>query len=189
VRESQRWRLLGACAEIIADRGYAELTVRALTKEAAVSKGAFYRLFEDLEDCVVATYRVAAEYALFTAREVCTDDSEGGGTLRARVALIFDLLLREPALTQVLAHGAVLEIPGARSVRDDMTSQLTTLLTSSTSADRRANPELRRRLAHHSITGLMGYLAGLDGPGSPSVFSAAVPQLAQLLALPALDRN
>jgi AcrR family transcriptional regulator len=56
VLEAQRQRLLIAFTELLADRGYANLRIGDLTKRAAVSNAAFYKLFANKEDCGCAAY-------------------------------------------------------------------------------------------------------------------------------------
>ena len=58
VAASQHWRLLGACAEVMGERGYAGTTVSNVTQAAAVSKATFYRNFDGLPSCMLATYRL-----------------------------------------------------------------------------------------------------------------------------------
>ena len=59
----QRERLLDAAAPAMADKGYAELTVRDLIDRAGVSRRTFYQLFDDKLDCVFAAHERAFEPA------------------------------------------------------------------------------------------------------------------------------
>ena len=54
VRESQEGRLEEAMLRCVAEKGYTATTVADVVGEARVSRTAFYRLFEDKEDCFVA---------------------------------------------------------------------------------------------------------------------------------------
>jgi AcrR family transcriptional regulator len=56
VHSAQRQRLLIAFTELLAEGGYASLRVGDLTKRAAVSNDAFYKLFASKEDCGCAAY-------------------------------------------------------------------------------------------------------------------------------------
>jgi AcrR family transcriptional regulator len=61
VAASQRDRLLDACAELMAEGGWAAVTIGDLARRAGVSRGAFYALFADKEDCLLAAYGRFAE--------------------------------------------------------------------------------------------------------------------------------
>ena len=55
-RRLQRGRLLAALVELLAESGYAGVTIGALAKRASVSRGAFYDHFDDKEACLLAAY-------------------------------------------------------------------------------------------------------------------------------------
>jgi AcrR family transcriptional regulator len=52
----QRSRILSAVAELVAEGGYADLTVELIIKRARVSYRTFYKHFSDKEDCLLARY-------------------------------------------------------------------------------------------------------------------------------------
>lgn len=52
----QRSRILSAVAGLVADGGYADLTVELIIKRARVSYRTFYKHFSDKEDCLLAHY-------------------------------------------------------------------------------------------------------------------------------------
>lgn len=56
VREHQRWRLIGATAHVIAERGYWPTTIADITTAAGVSKKAFYDHFSSKEEAFLRTY-------------------------------------------------------------------------------------------------------------------------------------
>lgn len=56
VEEVQRERLLSATVEVVAERGYAGLTVAQVIDRAGVSRRTFYELFKDCDDCFLATF-------------------------------------------------------------------------------------------------------------------------------------
>lgn len=57
VRADQRARLHGATIELTAERGYAALTVRGISRTAGVSTRTLYAHFENVEECFASTYR------------------------------------------------------------------------------------------------------------------------------------
>jgi len=54
--EVQRGRLLAAAGEVVAEVGYAGMSMARVTSRAGVSRGTFYELFEDREDCFLAVF-------------------------------------------------------------------------------------------------------------------------------------
>jgi AcrR family transcriptional regulator len=56
VRESQRMRLLAACVDVIAERGFAAATTAAIARHAGVSPRTFYDHFEDKLAGLLAAY-------------------------------------------------------------------------------------------------------------------------------------
>jgi AcrR family transcriptional regulator len=57
VEEVQRERLLSATVEVVAELGYAGLTVAQVIDRAGVSRRTFYELFKDCDDCFLATFQ------------------------------------------------------------------------------------------------------------------------------------
>ena len=61
VARSQRDRLLEAAIRVVAEKGYAALTIGDLTGAAGVSRTTFYELFDGKEDCFLAAYDNAVD--------------------------------------------------------------------------------------------------------------------------------
>jgi AcrR family transcriptional regulator len=181
VRESQRWRLLGACAEIIATSGYWSLSLRVLTKEAAVSKGTFYKNFESLGDCVLATHVMAAESALGATLQSCDDDSDTTTPVESAVRVALELLEREPGLAGVLIDAALLDVPGVYHARAEFVEDLAALLSTYGHATPAPSPVPALRLALHRVRAVFGLLASRL-PGEPfDLPPSAAAELSHLL--------
>lgn len=73
VAESQRTRLMRACTDLVAARGYADVTVGDLARGAGVSRASFYEHFTDKQDCVLAAYD---HFALVLRRAMTADLGE-----------------------------------------------------------------------------------------------------------------
>lgn len=61
VAESQRWRLLGAAAELLAEGGYRSLTTHKVAARAAVSFHTFYLHFSGIDECLRSAFQAAAK--------------------------------------------------------------------------------------------------------------------------------
>ena len=73
-RASQRSRLLAAVTALVAARGYADVTVAAIAREAGVSLSTFYENFPDKQACLLAAYEdVTASLLTVIASSISTD--------------------------------------------------------------------------------------------------------------------
>jgi AcrR family transcriptional regulator len=90
-KQAQLDRLLNAAAEVVAEHGLDELTVRRVCARASVAETVFYELFASGEDCAVALFdRTAGELGA-VAKDARVRQS--GWVERARAGM--DALLRE----------------------------------------------------------------------------------------------
>ena len=60
VAESQRTRLMSSMAELMAERGYAGVTIGDLVSRAGVSRTSFYQQFANKQECLFAAYDQSA---------------------------------------------------------------------------------------------------------------------------------
>ncbi len=124
VVESQRWRLLGATAEVLAERGYARTRVADIAARAGVSRGTLYALFEDLPACLLATYEMAAECVCDLAGSACGGEAEWGERLRAALGEILAFLAEEPALAHLLGAEVAASAPAIAAARERLLETL-----------------------------------------------------------------
>jgi AcrR family transcriptional regulator len=112
VIESQRARLIQSMIEAVAERGYRETRVVDVVERAGVSRATFYDLFDDLEDCFLASYdHVSAR--LFEALSAGFEqraDAPWAERIRTAISAYLELLAAWPegarfALVEVLAAG------------------------------------------------------------------------------------
>lgn len=69
VVEDHRTRLMQAMAMLVACRGYGDIAVADVVREAGVSKRTFYEHFSNKEECCLALFKAAADSALRTLRK------------------------------------------------------------------------------------------------------------------------
>jgi AcrR family transcriptional regulator len=97
----QRARILQAMVEVVAERGFANVSVKLVTGRAGVSTRTFYQEFEHLRDCFLAVLDLALERTggLITQAFACEERWQDGvlGAL-ASLLVLFD---SEPLLTRV----------------------------------------------------------------------------------------
>jgi AcrR family transcriptional regulator len=64
VAASQRGRMLAACFQVVAEKGYTRFTVADVLAAAGVSRETFYEHFSDKEDCFLAAYELSVDAVL-----------------------------------------------------------------------------------------------------------------------------
>jgi len=180
VRESQRLRLLGACAELIAENGYAALTVASISSAAAVSKVAFYRQFKDVAECVLATYEMAADNAMAATRSACVS-GERANTLPAAVSALLELLAAEPALAHVLTDQALEDIPALARSRTEFADRFAALLHILQERGG-GDPARSPRISIHLVRAARAWLSMRLAVAPAGSLPTSAPELTSLLA-------
>jgi AcrR family transcriptional regulator len=130
VTASQRGRIIQAMVEAVAERGYRETRVVDVVEGAGVSRATFYDLFDDLEDCFLASYDFVAARMIDTASAAFNDsaDAQWPERIRNGMAAFLDLLASWPAgarfaIVEVLTAG-----PNALVRRDAVLRRFTELI-------------------------------------------------------------
>lgn len=101
VSRLHRLRLLAGAVMVADELGYAQTTVSRIAQRAGVSRGTFYALFSDRDECLAAVY---ADLTEALSEELARVESAGltwRERVRAGLIAILDLLDREPALARV----------------------------------------------------------------------------------------
>ena len=107
VAENQRWRLLGAAAEVLAERGHVRTTSTRVSKRAGVSPATFYQHFDNVGDCLLAAYEAGVECVWEIVSEACREEQIGWPQrLGVAVASTLRFLAVEPALAFLLGDEA-----------------------------------------------------------------------------------
>jgi AcrR family transcriptional regulator len=97
----QRARLIAATIDIVAEHGYAQLTVEAVVIRARVSRKTFYELFGNCEDCFAAAVEDTLARAAVLARDAYLSRTGWRSGMRAALATLLELMEREPALARL----------------------------------------------------------------------------------------
>lgn len=104
----QRRRILRAIAELVAKRGYADVTVELIVKRARVSYKTFYKHFSGKEDCFKELFDSAFEETDRAIRERL--DAEAGGWSE-RVVLALGIWVERIAAEPLVARAVIVEAP------------------------------------------------------------------------------
>lgn len=111
-----RDRLIAAMGELLAEQGYASVTVTDVVARARVSKRTFYQHFADREECLLATYRVVAEAPLHRIAEAAAGTVGTGRPVREEIAEVTGAYLAAMAEHPLLTRAMLTEVGSAGPV-------------------------------------------------------------------------
>jgi AcrR family transcriptional regulator len=97
---NQRERLFAAMVATVAEKGYEATTVADLVKLSGVSRSAFYRHFEDKEECFLTAAEALIEPSL-QAVEVAGEGSAGEERTRQALEAFLKLMAAQPAAAKM----------------------------------------------------------------------------------------
>lgn len=174
VAENQRWRLLGACAEVLAERGYAHTTSADVADGAGVSRSTFYKYFGDLDACVLTAYEIAAGCLWDVVSGTCERAGARPARLRAAIDAALEFLAAEPALAHLLGAETPAGVPAIADARAHLIARLAKLLAAA--AER--PPSSRGR---HLVSATFALVSNRLAAGDPARLPALAPDLTELL--------
>ena len=185
VTESQRTRIIDSMVSAVADRGYGETRVVDVVERAGVSRATFYDLFDDLEDCFLATYDHVSARVLETATAGFNErpDAAWPERVRAATAAVLELYASWPegarfATVEVLAAG-----PNALLRRDGAMRRLAELV--DTGRDE-LGVELPDGVSLAIMGGIQELLLAELISGEASELPSRAPEIVYWIALPFL---
>jgi AcrR family transcriptional regulator len=127
VEENQRWRLLGAAAEVLAERGCGRIRGADVCSRARVSRSTLYKYFEDLPACLLAAFEMTADCVLDLVATACEGGGEPAERSRAALDEVLEFLAEEPALANLLGPGAAAGVPAIAAARERLIERLALL--------------------------------------------------------------
>lgn len=104
----QRRRILRAIAELVAKRGYADVTVELVVKRARVSYKTFYKHFSGKEECFLELFDSAVGS---TERSIRGRLDEEEGSWADRVVLALGLWIERIVAEPLIARAVIVEAP------------------------------------------------------------------------------
>jgi AcrR family transcriptional regulator len=168
VRLSQRWRLLAAAGELLAEEGYVPMTTAGVARRAAVSSSTFYEHFDNLDGCLAAAHENAVAAVLGRIDEACDGDDvlgQRGDAMAAMLALLYG----EPAFAALLGSEPAAAVAAIASMRERLIAHLAgRLLADERRRGRQPAGEERARFV------LAATIACVDASRGPSVEAAAL---------------
>jgi AcrR family transcriptional regulator len=169
--------LLGATAEVVAERGYERTRLSDIAARAGVSRGTFYELFEDLSACLLAAFEMAADCVCDLAASACGLEGEWEVRLRAALEEILQFLDEEPALAHLLGVELAAGVPEIAAARECLLERLTEM-----GVERHSLEGAFALVLERPPAGVAGReVEPASGEAEPAGLSELAPQLAELI--------
>lgn len=196
VARSQRDRLLDTAVRVVAEKGYAAMTIGDLTKGAGVSRTTFYELFDDKEQCFLAAYDNAVEALVRRVTEAYESEGSWPERAAAGLAALLETLAAEPALARLSLVDIGNAGPAAQRRYRAAVQRLTPLFEEGRdfSPEGRSLPANTSRMAIGGVTGLIsdelvaGRAEQLPSLLSDVLFATLVPYIGPRAAMREVER-
>jgi AcrR family transcriptional regulator len=103
VTHNQRLRIIAAMLRVLPEHGYAGLTIAHITREAGVSRAAFYHQFASKEDCFLAALDIASRWLCERVEAAVEGQRDWQERVRAAAAEALALIGANPLVGHLLA--------------------------------------------------------------------------------------
>jgi AcrR family transcriptional regulator len=174
VTENQRWRLLGAASEVLAEQRLSGVSSRLIARRAGVSSHTFYAHFEDVDDVLAAAFANAAHLLVESTGTAFAAHKEPEAAWRAALASALAMGVEEAGLAALMRTELAVAVPAVAAERE----RLLVRLAAQRGGAARGQPDSGRRWAVSAALAL-----GVEGLQGGREMSAEVDaDLAALLA-------
>lgn len=116
--QSHRQRLLDGMAQVVAIKGYGSSTIADIVREAGVSRRTFYEHFQTRDDCLIALFESASQFALGVLRSSIDPQRDWQVQVEQAMTAYLGFLARNPSLLRTLFIDILgLGVPGLAARR------------------------------------------------------------------------
>lgn len=134
----QRRRILRAIGELVAKRGYADVTVELIVKRARVSYKTFYKHFSGKEEC----FQELFDYAFDSTEKMIRERlAEEGGPWAQQVVLALGIWISRIVAEPLVARAVIVEAPTVGPGMLERYERATKVFVPLFRAGREANPD------------------------------------------------
>lgn len=183
VVRNQRLRIIAAMLRVLPARGYPATTIGHVTREAGVSRSAFYGQFEGKEECFLATYDLAADWLCERVEGAAAAEEQWPARVRAGASEALRLLAANPAIAHLIAVEALQAGPAARRRRQACLERLAGALRVGRPSEAELPPDLEQLL----VGGALAHVARYVDADRVERLPEATAELVQYLLIPYLD--
>lgn len=127
-RDDQRRRILLGAARVFGRDGYAAASVATILECSGVSRGTFYRHFNDLADVFLAVKQEAANLLFDFVEERIRDEHDPAQRLRTGVHAFLQLVAQNADLVRVFRRESPANRPSHREIRNQTLNRFVTLI-------------------------------------------------------------
>jgi AcrR family transcriptional regulator len=185
VAANQRWRLLGAAAEVLAEQGHVNTTSTQVSKVAGVSPATFYRHFDNIGECLLAAFEAASDCVMEIVSEACREEQIGWPErLGVAVASTLRFLAVEPATAHLLGTEPT---AGERAIARDRQAwieRLAAMLAGGRGLRPDDAAELPAGAERHLVAGAVGIFSEWVAAGDVDRLPELAPELTEMLSAP-----
>jgi AcrR family transcriptional regulator len=186
VAENQRWRLLGAAAEELAESGHVGTTSGRVARRAGVSPATFYSHYENVGACLLASYEAAAACVCETVARSCDEPQVAWRRrLEDAVRQTLRFLAAEPALAHLLGAEAPAGEPTIAAARERTVERLAGMLADGRRTRDEGEAAAPPATERHLVAAAFALLADRLAAGRLEDLPGLTAQLTQLLSGPA----
>lgn len=185
VARNQRLRIVAGMLRALPQRGYPGTTIGHITREAGVSRAAFYQQFADKEACFLATYEMASDWLCERVERVVATEEEWPDRVRAGTAEILRLLASNPAVAHLIAVESLQAGAVARERQQAFLSRFAAALR----VGRPGSLELPADLEELLLGGVVSLVARYVDSGRAEQLPDATAMLVEYLLIPYLGQG
>jgi AcrR family transcriptional regulator len=180
---NQRLRIVAAMLGVLPRHGYPGTTIGHLTREAGVSRAAFYRQFASKEECFLATYDLAGRWLCERVEQAVDANDEWPVRVRSGVSEALRLLAGNPPLARLIAVEAQQAGAAARERQQACLAHFAEALR----AGRPRRGQLPADLEELLLGGVFSLVARYVDAGRAEQLPDVTAELVQYLLIPYLE--
>jgi len=186
VTEIQRVRILTAMAEVASTRGAGAASVAHIVAQAGVSRRTFYDLFEDREDCFLATFDEALAQAAVTVLPAYESHTRWRGRIRAALLAVLVFFDEQPALARLCVVEALAAGPRALERRAEVVEMLVGAVDEGRAERLARAPEPPPLAAEGAVGAVLAVIHRRLVAGGPEPLSGLLGELMSAIVMPYL---
>jgi AcrR family transcriptional regulator len=183
VESSQRARILDAMKAATGEHGYHDASIAEVIKRAGVTRKAFYKLFEDKEQCFIQAYERDLARLLTLTLEAFETQDEWADRVRAALSAFLHALARDPTAARICFIEVMAAGPRAIAARNEAMRGFTIVFDTGRLEDDRARPPA---LALNMVGGMSEIIHREIASGRAEDLPNILPDLMYTAVLPIL---
>jgi AcrR family transcriptional regulator len=182
IESNQRLRIIAAMLWMLPERGYAATTIGDITREASVSRAAFYDRFKDKQDCFLATFDFCAGWFCEQVEAAVADEEDWRGRVRAGSAEALRLLAANPLVAHLIAIEAAQAGWKGRERQQALLDRFAAVLR----ADHPGRPDLPDDFADLLLGGVLSLIARYVDAGRIEQLAETTRTMVEFVLIPYL---